>query len=335
MRFSKMFRTIETHTEGEPTRTVIGGFRKIPGDTMQEKFVYMKENEDWLRTMICFEPRGSEIMSGVLVTEPCTPGTDFGILFFESSTWMPMCGHDTIGCTVALIESGLAQVTEPITHLSLDTPGGVVEVDAKVKDGSVEEVSFTNAPALVLKRDVTITTTEYGEITFDISYGGNTYAIIPAERFGLDICPKNGETFVRIAQSIAKDINEQVKIQHPTLEFVNEVTHVEFYGPAKGEGADIQNLVVGLPKLIDRSPCGTGTSAKAALLCAEGKLHLGESFIHESVIGSQFKCEIVEECEVGGIPAVKPRITGNAWVTGFSTWVLDPSDPMPKGFLMD
>ncbi len=334
MKAKKVVRTIETHTLGQPTRTVVSGFRHIPGKTMAEKFNYMKETQDWFRKFLCYEPRGSEIMSATIITEPCTPGTDVGILYFESSCWMPMCGHDTIGVTVAMIEAGLVEVTEPTTKISLDTPAGVVDVEAKVVDGSVEEVSFLNAPAMVLKRNVTVDTKLYGPVTMDISWGGNVYAILPVSVTGLEIEPKNAAKFIDIAQSLAEDINAQVEVKHPTLDFVNCVTHVEFAGPPKTPGADIQNCVVGLPKVIDRSPCGTGTSAKAALLYDEGKLKLGESFVHESIIGSLFKCEVAEELEIGGIKAIRPRITGNACVTGFSTWILDPKDPFPEGFLL-
>lgn len=334
MKARKVFRTVETHTLGQPTRTVVSGFRHIPGDTMQEKFEYMRKNEDWFRKVLMYEPRGSEIMSGTLITEPCTPGCDVGILYFESSCWLPMCGHDTMGATVALIESGLVDVTEPVTKIALDTPAGVVKVEAKVSDGTVEEVSFVNAPAMVLNRNVTVDTSALGKITLDISWGGNVYAIMPASYTGLDIEPKNCTRFIEIAQSIAEDINAQVTVRHPALPFVDRVTHVEFSGPAKSQGADIQNVVVALPKVIDRSPCGTGTSAKAALLFEEGKLKVGDSFVHESVIGSTFRCEIVEEVTVGGHRAIVPKVTGNACVTGFCSWILDPKDPFPEGFLL-
>ena len=164
MKARKLFRTIETHTLGQPTRNVVSGFRHVPGKTMQEKFEYMRENEDWFRKVLMFEPRGSEIMSGTLITEPCTPGTDVGVLYFEASCWMPMCGHDTMGVSVALIEAGLVDVTEPITEIKLDTPAGVVTVEAKVIDGVVEEVSFVNAPALVLNRNVEVETAEFGKL---------------------------------------------------------------------------------------------------------------------------------------------------------------------------
>ena len=334
MKFKKMFRTVETHTLGHPTRTVVGGFKHIPGKTMQEKFVYMSQKENWLRRTLCFEPRGSQIMSCALLTEPCTPGTDVGVLYFEASSWLPMCGHDTIGAAVAMIETGIVDVTEPVTHISIDTAAGVVEVEATVRDGSVESVSFVNAPAFVLRKDVTVSTKMFGPLTMDICWGGNVYAILPASSVGLDICPENASKFMTVANSIAADINSQVEIRHPELDFVDRVTHVEFSGPPKGKGADIQNVVAALPTVIDRSPCGTGTSAKAALLYAEGKLKTGESFVHESIIGSQFKCEILEETAVGGIPAVIPKVTGNACIIGFCDWVVDPKDPFPEGFVL-
>lgn len=335
MKARKLFRTVETHTLGQPTRNVVSGFRHIPGETMAEKFCYMKEHEDWFRKVLTYEPRGSEIMSGTLITEPCTPGTDVGVLYFESSCWMPMCGHDTMGVTVALIESGLVEVKEPITTINLDTAAGVVNVEAKVIDGIVEEVSFLNAPALVLKHGVKVKTEAFGELTIDISWGGNVYAILPIEKVGLTIEPQTCGKMIAAAQEIGKAISEQVEVRHPEFEFVDAVTHIQFAGPPKSEGADIQNCVVALPRVIDRSPCGTGTSAKAALLFAEGKLKIGESFVHESVIGSKFKCEVVEELSVGGTTAIRPRVTGNACVIGFATWVLDPKDSFPEGFVLD
>ena len=332
MKAKKVFRTIETHTLGQPTRNVVSGFPKVPGKTMEEKLSYMKNNADWFRKVLMFEPRGNDIMSGTLITEPCTPGTDVGVLYFEASDWMPMCGHDTMGVTVALIEDGLVEVEEPITRIKLDTAAGVVSVEAKVTDGVVEEVSFTNAPALVLNRAVTVDTTEYGKLTMDICWGGNVYAILSAKSVGVEICTENCGKFIEIANSIAKDINEQIKVKHPTLSLVDRVTHVEFAGPPQTEGADIQNCVVALPKVVDRSPCGTGTSAKSALLFAEGKLKVGENFVHESVTGSLFKCEIVGETQIGGVQAVIPKVTGNACIIGFATWLLDPKDPFQEGF---
>lgn len=334
MNAKKVFRTIETHTLGQPTRNIIGGFPHVPGDTMTEKFIYMKENEDWFRTLMSYEPRGNDYMSCTLITEPCSPGTDVGVLYFETSGWLPMCGHDTIGVSVALIETGMVDVTEPVTVLKLDTAAGIITVEAKVSNGTVEEVSFINAPAFVLKENLSVHTRDFGTLTMDVSWGGNLYAILPAESCRLTICPQNSSKFIEFAQSIARDINEQVDFRHPQLQFVNEVTHIEFYGESRTNPAYIQNCVVALPKTVDRSPCGTGTSAKSAVLYNKGLLKPGESFIHESITGSLFKCEIVGETTVAGFPAVIPKITGNACIQGFASWILDPKDQFPEGFLL-
>ncbi len=334
MNAKKVFRTVETHTLGQPTRNIVGGFPHVPGSTMVEKFIYMKEHEDWFRTLMSYEPRGNDYMSCTLVTEPCTPGTDVGVLYFETSGWLPMCGHDTIGVSVALIETGMVPVTEPITTIRLDTAAGVIKIEAKVENGSVKEVSFVNAPAFVLRENLTVNTRDYGKLTMDVAWGGNLYAIMSADSIGITIDPRNTAEIIHAAQSIARDINEQVDFHHPELPFVYEVTHVEFYGPPKNPGADIQNAVVALPKTVDRSPCGTGTSAKSAVLYQKGKLKVGESFVHESIIGSCFRCEIVEETQFAGFRAVVPKVTGNAHIQGFATWILDPDDPFPEGFLL-
>lgn len=334
MNAKKVFRTVETHTLGQPTRNIVGGFPHVPGNTMAEKFLYMKENEDWFRTLLSYEPRGNDYMSCTLITEPCSAGADVGVLYFETSGWLPMCGHDTIGVSVALIETGMVKVTEPLTTIRLDTAAGIITVEAKVENGVVREVSFTNAPAFVLKDNLKVETKNFGILTMDISWGGNLYAILPAASVGIPICPENSAKLVEAAQAIAKDINEQADFRHPQLQFVNEVTHIEFYGDPKSKDADVQNCVVALPKTVDRSPCGTGTSAKAAVLYNKGKLKAGESFIHESIIGSLFKCEIVGETTVAGFPAVIPRVTGNACIQGFATWILDDKDDFPKGFLL-
>ena len=221
-----------------------------------------------------------------------------------------------------------------MTIIKLDTAAGVITIEARVENGSVKEVSFINAPAFVLRENLTVDTEDYGPLTMDVAWGGNLYAIMPAKSIGIDIEPKNTAKIIDAAQSIARDINKQIDFRHPDLPFVYEVTHVEFYGPPKSPEADIQNTVVALPKTVDRSPCGTGTSAKSAVLHRKGQLNVGESFVHESIIGSCFRCEIVEETEVAGFKAVVPKVTGNAHIQGFATWVLDPDDPFPEGFLL-
>lgn len=326
---------IETHTEGEPTRTILSGFPEIPGDTMEKKMMYMMEHQDWLRKAICFEPRGNDVMSGTIVTKPCDPQADFGVLYYEVGNWMPMCGHDTIGVSTALIESGLLKAEEPYTYATLDTPSGLVKVKIEVKDGVAKRVTFKNAPAFVMNRGAAVRVPKYGEIRIDIAYGGNVFAIIPAASMGLRLTRERAKEIVEKGNYIKKYINEQVKVKHPYLEVMNQVTHVEFYEPADDGIADVRNAVVIPPAAIDRSPCGTGTSAKMALLHAEGKLKKGQPFIHESLIGSLFQCQIVEETTVGGIPAIVPEISGRAFVMGTGTLLFDENDPFPEGFLLE
>lgn len=325
---------IETHTEGEPTRTILSGFPEIPGNTMEEKMLYMMQEQDWMRKAICFEPRGNDVMSGTIVTKPCNPEADFGVLYYEVGNWMPMCGHDTIGVSTALIESGLLKVEEPYTYATLDTPSGLVKVKIEVKDGKAVRVSFKNAPAFVMNRDVKVQVPGYGEMPLDIAYGGNVFALVPASAMGLKLDKENAKEIVEKGNYLKKFINEQVTVKHPYLEIMNQVTHVEFFEPGTEGVSDVKNAVVIPPAAIDRSPCGTGTSAKMALLHAEGKLAVGQSFVHESLIGSLFHCHIVEETEVAGIPAVVPEISGRAFVMGESIWLFDPDDPFPEGFLL-
>jgi len=332
VRIRKSFHTIDTHTEGEPTRTVVGGIPVVPGNTMKEKMVYMMEQQDWIRKVLTYEPRGNDVMSGTILTPPCDPAADIGVLYFEVGGWMPMCGHDTIGVSTALVEAGLVEVTEPYTYITLDTAAGLVRVKVEVKDNVAKRVTFTNAPAFVMARDVEVETAEYGKVHMDIAYGGNVYAILPAASVGLEIAPENSKVIIDAGNLLKRYINEQVKICHPEMPFINKVTHVEFSGPPKSAAATVQNAVVIPPGAIDRSPCGTGTSAKMALLAAKGQLKEGESFVHESIIGSLFYCRIVGESEVGGIPAIIPEVTGSAYVTGIHTFFIDPEDPFPEGF---
>ncbi len=325
---------IETHTEGEPTRTILSDFPEIPGNTMEEKMLYMMRHQDWLRKAICFEPRGNDVMSGTIVTKPCNPEADFGVLYYEVGNWMPMCGHDTIGVSTALIESGLLKAEEPYTFATLDTPSGLVRVKIEVKDGVARSVTFRNAPAFVLNRDAVVDVPEYGKIHVDIAYGGNVFAIVPASAMNLKLTQERAKEIVEKGNYLKKFINEQITVKHPYLEVMNQVTHVEFYEPADDGIADVRNAVVIPPAAIDRSPCGTGTSAKMALLHAEGKLEAGQTFVHESLIGSLFYCQIVEETEVGGIPAIVPEIRGRAFVMGKSQLLFDPTDPFQEGFLL-
>lgn len=332
MKIKKTFHTIDTHTCGEPTRNVIGGIPHIPGSTMVEKLEYMSTEGDWLRQLLTYEPRGNDVMSGTIITTPCREEADFGVLYFEVGGWMPMCGHDTIGVGTALVEAGMVDVKEPYTYVTLDTAAGLVKLKIEVKDSVAVSVTFVNAPAFVMKRDAVVKTEEYGDVKMDIAYGGNIYAILPAASVGLKIDPKYASRLITAGNRLKEYINRQIPVAHPEIPFENHVTHVEFYEPTGQEDGAVKNAVIIPPGAIDRSPCGTGTSAKLSVLALKDKIHKGESFIHQSIIGGQFTCKYLDDAEVAGIPAVIPEVTGKAWVTGIHTFILDPDDIFPTGY---
>jgi len=334
MRFNRYFSCIDTHTGGEPTRTIIGGLPRIPGDTIVDKMTHLKENMDWIRTALMFEPRGHSVMSGVVLTEPTHPAADIGVIFIETGGYLPMCGHDTIGVSTALVETGMVPVEEPVTKIALDTPAGLTRVRIEVVNGAAKSVTFRNIPSFVFADDVDIDVPEMGKIKMDVVYGGNVYAILPADAIGAKICPENANKFIEKGRIIRDAVNAQLRIEHPEKPFINECTHVEFFGEPTLPEAHVKNTVLFGDVGIDRSPCGTGTSAKVACLYAQGKLQLDEEFIHESITGSLFKARAVEETRVGDYRAVIPEVTGSAHIMGLNQIFIDPDDPLKHGFLL-
>ncbi len=332
MKFKRMFSTIDTHSGGQPTRTVIGGIPYIPGKTINDKVQYLKENEDWIRKILVNEPRGNSIMSGVILTEPCTPGADIGFIFIEAGGYLPMCGHDIIGACTALVETGIIKPVEPYTHIKIDTPAGTIKAKVKVENNSAKEVAFTNIPSFVFAQSLVFYVPSIGTITADIAYGGCYHAIIQAEELGLKIKPEESSHITYLANLIKDSINERIKVTHPEKPYVNEITHICFSAPASNPKAHLKNAVVVEPSGIDRSPSGTGSSANMASLYMKGELKIGEDFIHESIIGTLYKCRILEETKVKDIPAVITEITSSAYVTGMHTFFIDPDDPIQDGF---
>ena len=332
MRARRAFQTIDTHTVGEPTRTVVGGIPVIPGKTMVEKMTHLKENCDWIRKVLTHEPRGNDVMAGVILTTPCEPEADIGVIHFEGGCYQPMCGHNTIGVSTTLIEAGLVEVKEPYTHIVLDTPAGIVRVKVKVEDGVAKEVSLVNIPSFVLERDFTVDVPGFGNLTMDISYGGNMYALMASKQIGLDVSPQNARKLIDAYRIIIEAINAKKIFAHPEKPFITGVHHIEFFSEPTVPGAQAKNAVVFPPGAIDRSPCGTGSAAKLALLYAKGLLKKDEEFRHESIIGSIFKCKVIEETKVASLPAVVTEITGSAYITGMHTFLIDPEDPFPEGF---
>ena len=327
-------RCIDSHTMGEATRIIVGGVPVLKGSTVMEKKKYFLEHYDYIRKMAMLEPRGHADMFGALLTEPCDPSADYGVIFLDGGGCLNMCGHGTIGVCTVLVETGMVKVTEPITEITLEAPAGLVRAQVEVKDGEVVQVSFKNVPAFLYKKDVTVDVPELGrKITCDISFGGSFFAIVKDEEMGVEIDPKNLDDIVPKALALRKALNENVEIKHPYLD-ITTVDLVEIYGKAKSSDADLQNVVVFGEKQVDRSPCGTGTSAKMADLVARGNLKIGDRFVYESVFQTKFIGVPVEKTTCGDFEAIIPQVTGKAYITGVNDLVLDRRDPLGHGFIM-
>jgi proline racemase len=334
MRFQRMISAVDSHTEGEPARVVVGGVPLIPGETFQEKWQWAKEHLDDLRRLLMFEPRGGSHYSGSILTAPSTPGADFGIIFIEVSGFLPMCGHGTIATATVLVENGMVEAKEPYTDLTFDTPAGLVKARVHVEDGIAKDVTIQNVPSFVIKQDLVVDVPRLGKRTLDIAYGGNFYAVVPAEPLGLALVPENYRQVIDYGNLIREAIYEQVEIQHPLNPAINRCSHVRFVGPPVDPRATVRNTVLYSAEGIDRSPCGTGTSAEMAVRYAKGKLGIGQEFVSESIIGSIFYGKLIEETRVGPYRAVVPTIRGSAYITGIQQFVLDPRDPWQTGFYL-
>ncbi|HEX5495190.1 MAG TPA: proline racemase family protein [Mycobacteriales bacterium] len=333
MRARAMYSTVESHTEGMPTRVVTGGVGELPGATMSERRRHVMSRRDDLRTLLMHEPRGHQAMSGAILQAATRPDADVGVVFIEVSGCLPMCGHGTIGVATVLVETGMVTVTEPVTVIRLDTPAGLVEASVRVTGGRAESVCLRNVASYLHLRDAPVRVPGFGELAVDVAWGGNFYTILPAESVGLQLRPDRHDGIVAAGLAVMAAVNDQLSFSHPEQPDIDECRHVLFTAPGDGE-VDSRGAVAIHPGWIDRSPCGTGTSARMAQVHARGELGLHRPFGHSSLIGTRFVGKLVGTTEVGGRPAVVPTVTGRAWVTGMATYLLDPDDPFPAGFLI-
>ncbi len=334
MKFDRSIMAVDSHTMGEPTRIVVGGLPNIPGKTMAEIKSYLEKNLDYVRTSLMHEPRGHKDMFGSIITRPVHEDADFGIVFMDGGGYLNMCGHGSIGAVTVAIDTGMVPTVEPETHVKFDAPAGLITARAKVENGAVKSVTIRNVPAFLYMSDVKINVPGIGEITFDVSFGGSFFAIVKADQLGLKVVPTNIDQLTKLGMAIRKAANEQLKIQHPTLAHINTIDLVEIYDEPTHPEANYKNVVIFGDGQADRSPCGTGTSAKMATLHAKGHLKIGEEFVYESIIGTLFRGRLVETAEVGEFKAVVPEITGSAYITGFNQFVIDPNDPVKHGFML-
>jgi proline racemase/trans-L-3-hydroxyproline dehydratase len=327
-----VFETIDSHTMGEPTRIVTKGFPDLIGNTMIERKKYLEEYFDHYRTALMLEPRGHKDMFGAILTEPISEEADLGVVFMDTGGYLNMCGHGSIGLSTVVVETGLVEVTEPYTEVVLEAPAGLIRAKVKVEKGRAIEASILNVPSFMYRKDLMVEITGYGQIVLDISFGGSFFALIDAEKIGLVIDIWNIEQITDLGMKIIKKVNDTVEIRHPYLD-ITSVDLVEFYCSATNPLANKKNVVIFGDRQVDRSPCGTGTSAKLALLYANGEIKIGEEYVYESITGSMFKGTITREIDIGDYKAVIPQITGSAYITGFNKWVIDEADSLGNGFL--
>ncbi|MFE0642584.1 proline racemase family protein [Streptomyces sp. NPDC058877] len=334
MRTRHVYHAVDSHTEGMPTRVITGGVGVIPGATMAEKRLHFAEHLDHVRTLLMYEPRGHAAMSGAILQPPTRPDADYGVLYIEVSGLLPMCGHGTIGVATVLVETGMVPVVEPVTTVRLDTPAGLVSVDVRVEDGRACSVTLTNVPAFSVGLDLKVDVPGFGRVTYDLAYGGNFYAFVDLDSLGLPFKRAHKDELLAAGLAVMDAVNEGPdRPVHPENPAFAGVKHVYLTAPGS-DAVRSRHAMAIHPGWFDRSPCGTGTSARMAQLHARGLLAPHTDFVNESFIGTEFTGRIIGETEVGGLPAVVPTVTGRAWITGTAQYFLDPHDPFPAGFLL-
>lgn len=325
------FFCIDAHTCGNPVRVVTGGGPQLDGNSMSERRQHFLAEFDWIRTGLMFEPRGHDMMSGSILYPPCREDCDVGILFIETSGCLPMCGHGTIGTVTVMIEHGLVTPREPGT-LRLETPAGLVVATYTMDGPRVSAVKLVNVPSYLAAENLSVQCPTLGTLRVDVAYGGNYYAIVePQENFA-DMSDYAATDLVSWSPVVRKRLNELYTFEHPENPTINGLSHIEWTGKPRHKDAHARNAVFYGDKAIDRSPCGTGTSARMAQWAARGDLKVGDAFVHESIIGSLFKGRVEQKARVGDYDAIVPSIEGWARIMGFNTIFIDDDDPYAHGF---
>ncbi|MEE8193852.1 MAG: proline racemase family protein [Gemmatimonadales bacterium] len=344
MRLADRITAVDAHAGGEPGRVITDGVFDVPGSTMFEKKTHLETEGDHLRKLMLREPRGYPAMNCNVILPPTHPDADAGFVIMEQTEYPAMSGSNTICVTTVLIETGMVPVSEPVTELVLEAPAGLVPVRAAVSNGKVTGVTFENVPAYAVHLDRTIDVPHLGEVVVDVAWGGMFYVIAEADQFGLELVPDEGREIARIGRMIQAAAAEQLPAVHPENPAFSGVSISQLSGPPSHPDASRKNAVVvatggvdwDRPETwtgaLDRSPCGTGTCAKMAALFAKGELGLEEDFLHEGELGTIWTGRLIREAKVGDYRAVVPTLTGRAWISGYSEYVIDPADPFPEGY---
>jgi len=336
MRWKRTVTVVGVHAEGEVGKVVIGGVVDVPGETMFDKMRYLAKHEDGLRKLLLFEPRGGPTHCANLVLPSNHPKAKLGYVIMEATEYAPMSGSNTICTVTAILETGILPMREPVTALTLETPAGLIDVTCQCRDGKVLQVKFRNVPAFVQDLDAPVEVEGLGTIRIDVAYGGMHYALVEAAALGFRITPDEARDICVVGQKIKQAAREQLEVVHPENPEIRDVTIIEFTAPvrAKGKGLTARNTVVVSPGRLDRSPCGTGTSARLAVMYARRQIRKGQLLDHESIIGTHFLSEVVATTRVRGKPAVITTVAGRGWITSVGQYGYDPDDPFPEGYTL-
>ncbi len=329
--------TLDTHTAGEPLRIVTGGMPELPGATILARRRSMQEQYDHIRKALMWEPRGHYNMYGCILTPPVTPGADLGVLFMHNEGYSTMCGHGTIGLVTALLETGALPARGKHTPVNLDTPAGLVRATAHIDDsGHVEKVSFLNVPSFMYARDIELVVGSYGRLTFDIAFGGAFYVIVPASQVRLRVSPEQASELVRAGEAIKKAVNVQIQVKHPVEDDLSFVYGAIFTDAPANPAHHSRNVCIFANGEVDRSPTGTGVSARLAQLHVKGEIAEGQHIVIESILGeiSVFGGHVAERAHVGPFEAIVPEVSGTAFISGRHEFIIDPRDQLGRGFLI-
>lgn len=334
MRFDKFYQTVDLHVEGEPLRIIVDGLPAIKGKTQLERRAYCMEHLDHLREVLMYEPRGHHGMYGCIITPPAKETSDFGVLFMHNEGWSTMCGHGIIAVVTMGIETGRFEVASGENRFVIDSPAGEVIAYADVENNRVVSVSFENVPSFVLENKIELTAENIG-ITADVAFGGAFYVIVNSQDLGLSVSKKDLPALQKWGTTIKRYVEETWDIVHPLEEGLTGIYGVIFSDQPVSPEADLRNVTIFADEQVDRSPCGTGTSARLASLFAHGEIEENGKFVHESITDGHFTGKMIGKTRVGDYEAVLPVVTGSAYITGFHQFVVDPFDSLPKGFLLE
>jgi proline racemase len=336
MRWRRVLNVVDCHAEGEVGRVIVGGVGQVPGETMFDKRVHLEAQMDDIRKLILFEPRGAVWHNANIILPSNHPEAQMGYVILETTEYPAMSGSNTMCVATALLETGILPMVEPLTELTLESPAGLIRLVCACRDGKVTSVRLVNQPAFCYHIDAPVEVEGLGTIPVSVAYGGMTYAMVDAAALGFAIEPSEARDLCLVGQKIKTAAAAQLAVAHPENPAMPGLTNTEFMGPVRRQGGRLvaRNTVVVSPGRCDRSPCGTGCSARLALMHAKGEMAPGETLIHESITGSRFTCEIDGLTRVGPYDAVIPAIAGQAWITGLCQIGLDPTDPYPEGFTL-